>query len=254
MYNNCYVYAYLDPTKPGKYEYDEYIFEFEPFYIGEGLKDRLKRHLKETHSTHKNHHKTNKIAQLKKNGYLPIIIKIKENISKVSAQELEIELINKIGRKDLNKGPLLNMTDGGDGTIGCLLKTGKKVAQYDLTGKLINVYNSMHEASQKTGCSNISLCCDGTRAQSNGFIFRFVENKIDKKIDVSFLKNKIHLGPKPVKIYQYNDKGIFIAEFNSIKEASTATGCLESKIVSVAKGRRKHVSGFIWSYNKKNER
>jgi hypothetical protein len=63
----------------------------------------------------------------------------------------------------------------------------------------------------------------------------------------------MHLGPKPVKIYQYNNKGILIAEFNSIKEASLSTGCLDSKIVSVAKGKRKQTLGFIWSYNKKNE-
>ena len=34
-----YVYAYLDPTKPGKYVYDNIEFEFEPFYVGKGCRE-----------------------------------------------------------------------------------------------------------------------------------------------------------------------------------------------------------------------
>ena len=253
MDNQSYVYVYLDPTAPGKYEYAGYSFDFKPFYVGEGIKYRYTRHLKETHSKYKNHHKINKIEQLRKKDLAPIIIKLKSDMSKSGAQELEKELINTIGRRDIGAGPLLNMTDGGDGTIGCKLSTGKKVSQYDLTGKLIKTYDSMYEASKMTGCANISMCCHGNRAQSGGFIFRFSGKKIKDNIDVSFLKDKMHLGPKPVKIYQYNNKGILIAEFNSIKEASISTGCLDSKIVSVAKGKRKQTLGFIWSYNKKNE-
>jgi hypothetical protein len=30
----CYVYAYLDPRKPGIFKYEEYEFGYEPFYIG----------------------------------------------------------------------------------------------------------------------------------------------------------------------------------------------------------------------------
>jgi hypothetical protein len=108
----------------------------------------------------------------------------------------------------------------------------------------------MYEASKLTGCSNISLCCEEKRAQTNGYIFRFIESGALPKIDVLFLKNKMHLGPKPTKIYQFDIKGNLISEFNSIKEASIITGCSESKIVSVAKNRRKHTMGFIWSYNK----
>jgi hypothetical protein len=36
-----YVYALLDPRKPGSYIYDSYHFEFEPFYVGMGINDRI---------------------------------------------------------------------------------------------------------------------------------------------------------------------------------------------------------------------
>lgn len=43
---------------------------------------------------------------------------LSNNMSWVDACELEIFLISLYGRKDLNKGTLINMTDGGEGTVG----------------------------------------------------------------------------------------------------------------------------------------
>ena len=49
--NRFYVYVYLDPRKPGNYEYLEngigISFDFKPFYVGKGSWDRLHSQLRE---------------------------------------------------------------------------------------------------------------------------------------------------------------------------------------------------------------
>jgi hypothetical protein len=57
-------------------------------------------------------------------------------------------------------------------------KISKRVVQYDLEMKEISKYNSMIEASIKTGVhqSKISLCCNGKRKTTGEFIWKFAES------------------------------------------------------------------------------
>jgi len=123
MKNNYYIYIYLDSRKHGKYRYGEYEFDYEPFYVGKGKGRRYKR----TDNRRSNYFK-NKINKIKEYGLEPIIIKIKESLNERESFILESKLINLIGRKDLNKGPLINLTDGGEGTSGRIVseETRKK--------------------------------------------------------------------------------------------------------------------------------
>lgn len=117
-----YTYIYLDPRKSGDFIYqrgiDEiYCFNFVPFYIGKGKDDRLNYHLK-CYDSDKNGLKKNTIKKIRKAGLEPIIIKILQNVTDGEALAEEIKLISIVGRRDLGKGPLCNMTDGGDGIGG----------------------------------------------------------------------------------------------------------------------------------------
>lgn len=109
--NRFYVYAYLDPRKPGKYKYGEFEFDYEPFYIGKGKYSRYRHHLHEKKHNTSNMLKFNIINKIKKNTKKePIIIKIKKNLLEKEAYALEEKLIKKIGNRfnNIKTGPLAN--------------------------------------------------------------------------------------------------------------------------------------------------
>ena len=78
--------------------------------------------------------KRNKINKIIKDGFEPIVLKLFEKLEYETAIKLEIEIISKIGRKDLDKGPLVNLTDGGEGTINMSDEIKNKISK-KLKGK-----------------------------------------------------------------------------------------------------------------------
>lgn len=118
-----FIYAYLDPRKPGNYKYGNYLFEFEPFYIGKSKKNsvynRMLRHLEFVRDRGidltNNNYKFNIINNILESGLEPIIIKVQENLSLESSFNLEKILIQMIGRRIEESGPLCNIAEGGDG-------------------------------------------------------------------------------------------------------------------------------------------
>jgi len=90
----------------------------EVFYVGQGTKHRNKierAFSKKSRSKWWNNY-------VNKHG-LPIVEIVYSDLSKEEADKLEIELIRFYGRKDLNEGSLVNLTDGGDGS-------GKRSVEY----------------------------------------------------------------------------------------------------------------------------
>ena len=120
MNNHYYIYIYLDPRKSGKYCYSDICFLFEPLYIGKGKDKRYKR------LDNRNNLFKNKINRIKKCGYELIVFKLHENLNEEQSFELEKKLIKEIGRIDLNTGLLVNMTDGGEGSSGCVISEETK--------------------------------------------------------------------------------------------------------------------------------
>lgn len=104
--NTYYTYIYINPANNI------------PFYVGYGKNNRYLDHLKEAKRNpkpEKSKHKLNTIRKILACNLEPIIKIIDANLSKEQAIGLEKFLISFIGRKDLNCGPLTNMTNGGDG-------------------------------------------------------------------------------------------------------------------------------------------
>ncbi len=113
-----YVYIYLNPLKQGNYIYKRFIFEYEPFYIGIGKGYRIESHIKNINCKKKIKDVDKVIINILKEGKEPIRFKLYEHITFESAKRLERFLIGLIGRKDKNKGPLANLTNGAEGFIG----------------------------------------------------------------------------------------------------------------------------------------
>ena len=121
-----YSYVYLNSRKPGNYKYGGCKFPFEPFYVGKGCGDRFKPSSK-IGGKWGNKYLKNK---MKKIGLDNIMIEfLGKNMTNEEACELEKEIISLIGRWDLKTGPLLNMTDGGEGSVNISESQRKKLSE-----------------------------------------------------------------------------------------------------------------------------
>ena len=122
--NRFYVYVYLDPRKPGDYNYGDYHFDYEPFYVGKGHNTRSECHLS---GNNYNKHFDNTIKKIQNVCNTdPIIIKHQEMLLEQDSFNLEIKLIATIGRSDLKIGPLCNKTNGGEGISGLIFSKEHK--------------------------------------------------------------------------------------------------------------------------------
>lgn len=84
----------------------------EVFYVGKGYANRAYEVNKHRRSNFWNNI-VNKYGE-------PIIVIVKDNISEKYAFLLEKAYIKIFGRRDLNEGTLVNMTNGGDGLAGLI--------------------------------------------------------------------------------------------------------------------------------------
>lgn len=105
MRPDFYVYVYFRPNGV-------------PCYVGKGRGRRWLAHLAKS----PNRHLT---AIIKASGGDLPILKIREGLTDSEAFLIEVAFINAIGRK-ANGGPLVNQTDGGDGSAGRKMTTEEK--------------------------------------------------------------------------------------------------------------------------------
>ena len=125
MKNRYYTYVYLDPRRPGRFTYGNFVsFLFEPFYVGKGTGNRKFRHIATAVSKTLEYERHRIIVELLNEGYdvKSYVMDLNTGTSEWAALYChEPFFIKTIGRLDLGMGPLTNSTDGGDGTVGNIL-------------------------------------------------------------------------------------------------------------------------------------
>lgn len=245
---NFYVYIFLDPRKPGKFEYDglDICFLYEPFYVGKGTRGRMNAHLSPL-NLKKTDYKSNKLRKIISSGFNPIKYKLYENISNDTAIQIEIDIVSKIGRFDKNKGPLLNMTDAGEGMSGNISKLRKRITQTKLDGTIIihesiiacAVYNNMAQ-------EHVIRICKGIRSgKKSGMFFRYTDNtKYYAKNDYLLTRDD----PRKKKIYQLDIYGNIIKEYKSAADAAKVFNTKPGNINHSCKSINTISNGFKWSY------
>ena len=108
-------------TQPSSTHGDFYVYALlrgdtgQPFYVGKGKGKRWAFHEWEALSGARGH-KCNTIRSMRSRGVAVIRAKLHEGLTEAVAHEYEVALIKAIGRRPT--GPLVNLTDGGEGPSG----------------------------------------------------------------------------------------------------------------------------------------
>lgn len=138
--NNKCVYVYLDHRKPGKYIYDDLEFDFEPIYVGKGNSNRPNRH-KYLYKKYNTRFYSKIQSIFESSNKLPDYIIHKSNLTEDEANNLEVELIKKIGRIEYD-GTLTNLSDGGEGQSGWKMSDEAKLKKsISMTGKILGPHS-----------------------------------------------------------------------------------------------------------------
>jgi group I intron endonuclease len=188
-------------------------------YVGrtcQKLENRLKKHLRANDKSHR----TNWIKSLVNKGIEPKISLICETTEFSDCCELERFYIIKYKNLGFK---LVNMTDGGDGSIG-----------FKHSEETINKLKKIAKkrAENKEYIENLKEC--GLKQWENKTEKEKLENQLNQK------------GRKNIK--QLTLDGEFIREFISLRQIERELGYFRANITPCLKGVFKQAYGFIWVY------
>jgi hypothetical protein len=247
MFEDYYIYAYLDPRKPGLYKYGSIQFEYEPFYIGKGRSKRQFSHIKKYRILNdKNKLKVNKLKKIKAENLDPVIIKIAENIREEKCFYLKKKIISEIGRIDLDTGPLVNLTQGGEGSSGrvCKDETKEKIRNKKLGNKHTEEWKAEH-SKKMSGTSNPMYGKSAVKGK---------RKDLDTRERMSAGQRKISLPIDPIECY--TKEGFLIKTYFYRYEMSDDGFKSPGKIIKAAKfnnsiSKNRSMYGYIWKYKNK---
>lgn len=267
MGSDYYVYILLDTSKPGECIYGTFSFTHEPFYVGKGRSNRIKDTLYD-----KSPFKKRKIDKLKSKDVEILSIKLFESLTNEEALKIEKNLISVIGRRDSKIGPLVNLTDGGEGRIN-------SPHTEEVKAKISNSKKGKG-VGRRHNQETIKLMKSKQSGENNGFWGKTHTKKVkeDQSNRVGGLNHpmfeKKHTDEVKQKLIKHRRENIsnqkikescqkfnkvvlmfdldfkFLREFESVKEASLQTGINASIISKNCRGEIKKPTRFHFRYKK----
>jgi hypothetical protein len=214
----------------------------EPFYIGIGTDNinykRAKERARRSKFWKKIVSKTNYKVEI-----------LFDNLTWEEAKIKEVELILKYGRKDIGNGTLVNMTDGGDGTINKVFDDNYR-KKLSIAAKKRDNYKNYEKMQE--GRKNFKVTDEYRQKLSNAHTGK---KKTQNQIDLS-RKRMLTANPSKGKlgIESINFKGqlkVFkedqlIGVFDGVMDASRKLNLIPSKISAVLNKRRNHTGGYYF--------
>jgi len=129
----------------------------------------------------------------------------------------------------------------------------KSVYQYDLNGNFIKEWTSVKAANKafSINSSAIRYCCEKKvgHTQAAGFKWSYLQNDNIPVKKMNRLMRPEHF----VKVDQYNKEGVFIKQWNSIKEVVEKLGLQRFQVQDCCKGKRKAVGEYVFKYHNKRK-
>ena len=131
-------------------------------------------------------------------------------------------------------------------------KYGKRVCEIDEDKNILEIWDSLAEAGEKTGLDRfkISDVCNGKRLTTGNRVFRFLDEADNILIPVEKVNqvqtNRITKASK--KVVKMTLEGEILQVYDSIALAAEDTGCDSSAISKVCRGQRNKCGGFKWEF------
>lgn len=216
----------------------------EPFYIGIGGSNKYEKEglYTRAHSKYYNNRSKQWFNIINKTSYEVEIML--DDLTWEQACEKEIEFIKLYGRKDLGLGPLVNMTNGGEGEPGYVhTEKTKQILRRPCSDqtkvKLSNAHKGKKFSSDHK--QKISIAGKGKHAWTE-----------EKRQSFIILKNK--------PVIQYAKNGEILKEFKSIKAACEFLNIPKNAQANISKcisnpmcknGKARSAYGYHWKFKDK---
>lgn len=233
----------------------------EPFYIGVGSDERYWRATKKSQRS-----KFWKRVVAKTPYEVEILI---DDLTWEQALQKEKEFIALYGRYNQGKGPLVNLTDGGDGNLGYVpTKETREKLSKRFKGKKQTITEAekirRSEQFKRLNADECFLQKKITALRNSEKLKEFNKSKIGKKgfVHTEQSKNKIRLSKlgkklpqsvidkKSIKVIQSTLDGKFIKIWSSGRQIQKETGFSQGNIWRCCIGQYKQCYGYKWEYLK----